>query len=83
MSREALTARISGLADAVLNDWRWGTDDLSVSILGMLLYGMCEPPREMGLGVADVDAAVLQCMTERIGATEQARVCGRGQCFRR
>jgi hypothetical protein len=39
MTREALTARISPLTDAVLADWRWVRDDLNVSILGMLLYG--------------------------------------------
>jgi hypothetical protein len=69
VAREALTARINGLADAVLADWRWVRDDLNVSILGMLLYGFATATaREMGLAVADVDAAVLQCMTERVGA---------------
>ncbi|MFO0867061.1 MAG: hypothetical protein U0744_20870 [Gemmataceae bacterium] len=69
MSRQALTARISPLADAVVADWRWVRDDLSVSILGMLLYGFARASaREMGLAVADVDAAVLQCMTDRVGA---------------
>lgn len=69
MTREALTARINPLVDAVLADWRWVRDDLSVSILGMLLYGFARATaREMRLSVADVDAAVLQCMTERVGA---------------
>jgi hypothetical protein len=69
MTREALTARIRPLTDAVLADWRWVRDDLNVSILGMLLYGFARATaREIGLGVADVDAAVLQCMTERVGA---------------
>jgi hypothetical protein len=69
MTREALTARINLLADAVLADWRWVRDDLNVSILGMLLYGFARAnAREMRISVADVDAAVLQCMTERVGA---------------
>src|SRR6516164_5183 len=69
MARDALDARISRLANAVLADWRWVRDDLSVSILGMLLYGFARATaRDMGLAVADVDAAVLQCMTQRVGA---------------
>jgi hypothetical protein len=69
MTRQALTARISPLAEAVLADWRWVRDDLNVSILGMLLYGLARATaRDLGLTVADVDAAVLQCMTERVGA---------------
>jgi hypothetical protein len=69
MTRQTLIARLSGLVDAVLADWRWVRDDLSVSILGMLLYGFASATaREMGLAVADVDGAVLQCLTERVGA---------------
>src|SRR5262245_18065137 len=69
MARDALDARISGLADSVLTDWRWVRDDLSVSILGMLLYGFARATaRDMRLAVADVDAAVQQCMTDRVGA---------------
>src|SRR5262245_54001881 len=69
MTREALTAHINPLADAVLDDWRWVRDDLNVSILGMLLYGFARAnARGMRLSVPDVDAAVLQCMTERVGA---------------
>src|SRR6478735_643085 len=69
MTRDALTDRIGELADAVLADWRWTRDDLSVSVLGMLLYGLAlETGRSARLAVADVDAAVLQCMTERVGA---------------
>jgi hypothetical protein len=64
-----MTARLNALADAVLADWRWVRDDMNVSVLGMLLYGLAmATARELRLGVADVDAAVLQCMTERIGA---------------
>jgi hypothetical protein len=69
MTQEALSGRIFPLANAVLADWRWVRDDLSVSILGMLLYGFARATaRDMGLAVADVDAAVLQCMTQRVGA---------------
>jgi hypothetical protein len=69
MTQKTLTAGISGLADAVLADWRWVRDDLNVSVLGMILYGFAmATARKMGLAVADVDAAVLQCVTERVGA---------------
>ena len=69
MTRDALTERIGELADAVLADWRWVRDDLNVSILGMILYGFATTTaRGMGLAVTDVDAAVLQCMTDRVGA---------------
>jgi hypothetical protein len=69
MACEALAGRIGELADAVLADWRWVRDDLNVSVLGMLLYGLAlESGRSMSLAVADVDAAVLRCLTERVGA---------------
>lgn len=69
MTRETLTERVGELADAVLADWRWARDDLNVSILGMILYGFAAATaREAGLATADVDAAVLRCMTERVGA---------------
>lgn len=69
MTREALIECIGQLTDAVLADWRWIRDDLSVSILGMLLYGLARAAaRGTGLTAADVDAAVLQCMIERVGA---------------
>lgn len=69
MTRDALTDRTGELADAVLTDWRWVRDDLNVSVLGMILYGFgLATGRAIGLAVADVDAAVLRCMTERVGA---------------
>jgi hypothetical protein len=69
MTCDALTNCLSELADAVLADWRWARDDLNVSVLGMILYGFAmESGRAMGLSVSDVDAAVLQCMTDRVGA---------------
>jgi hypothetical protein len=69
MTREALTGRIDELADAVLADWRWVQDDLNVSVLGMLLYGLAlATSQALGLAVADIDAAVLRCMVDRVGA---------------
>ena len=69
MLPETLIKCISPLTDAVLTDWRWVQDDLEVSVLGMLLYGFASAAaRATGLVVADVDAAVLHCLTERVGA---------------
>lgn len=69
MTRKALAEHIGELADAVLGDWRWVRDDLSVQVLGMLLYGYgLEIGLAAGLSVTDVDAAVLQCMTDHVGA---------------
>jgi hypothetical protein len=70
MTREALTERIGTLADAVLADPRWVRDDVNVSVLGMLLYGFADATgrREMRLAAEDIDAAVLRCLTERVGA---------------
>lgn len=69
MSSDALIERCGGLADAVLSDWRWVQDDLSVSVFGMILYGYAlETGRSMRTSAADVDGAVLQCLTERVGA---------------
>ena len=69
MTLDALTDRVGDLAEAVVADWRWVPDDLNVSVLGMLLYGLAlETGHAMGLTVAEVDAAVLRCMTERVGA---------------
>ncbi|WP_439625711.1 hypothetical protein [Gemmata sp.] len=73
MTRDTLTELISGLADAVLADWRWVRDDLNVSVLGMILYGFgLEAGRAMGLAAADVDAAALRCMTDRVGAAAKS-----------
>jgi hypothetical protein len=70
MTRDALTDHVGELADAVLADSRWEQDDLSVSILGMLLYGFALATGRivMFLDMEDIDAAVLRCMTERVGA---------------
>src|SRR4051794_32686162 len=70
MTQDALAKQAGELADAVVADPRWHQDDLSVSILGMLLYGyaLMVGRTVMFLDVADIDAAVLRCMTERVGA---------------
>ena len=70
MTRDALFERVGELADAVLADPRWERDDLSVSVLGMLLYGFALATGRivMFLDMEDIDAAVLRCMTERVGA---------------
>lgn len=70
MTRDVLAERIGELADAVLADRRWVRDDLSVSVLGMLLYGYAFGVGRvfMFLDVEDIDEAVLKCMTERVGA---------------
>jgi len=69
MAQPALYESVGGLADAVLDDWRWSQDDLSVSVLGMLLYGYASAlAGELSLPDSEIDAAVLQGMTERAGA---------------
>ena len=70
MTRDALSERVGKLADAVLADPRWQQEDLSVSVLGMLLYGFALATGRivMLLDMEDIDAAVLRCMTEQIGA---------------
>ena len=70
MTRDALAERVGELADAVLADPRWKRDDLSVSVLGMILYGftLATGRAVMLLDMEDIDAAVLHCMTERVGA---------------
>jgi hypothetical protein len=70
MTQDALAKQAGDIADAVTADPRWQQDDLSVSILGMLLYGyaMMVGRTVMFLGMPDIDAAVLRCMTANIGA---------------
>lgn len=70
MTQDALTKKLAELADAVRADPRWQQDDLSVAILGMLLYGygLAIGRLVMFLDMPDVDAAVLRCLTENVGA---------------
>jgi hypothetical protein len=70
MTRDALTERVGTLAAAVRADPRWEQDDLSVSVLGMLLYGFALATGRivMFLDMEDIDAALLRVMTERVGA---------------
>lgn len=57
MSQQAVAESAFTLTDAVLADWRWAGDDLSVSILGMLLYGFARArSRSMGLAESEADA---------------------------
>ncbi len=64
-----LTTLLDVLANDVVVDWRWVPDDLSVSVLGMLLYGLAlETGHAFGLHQQDIDTAVLHCLTERVGA---------------
>src|SRR5258706_15188322 len=70
MTRDALAKHVSDLTDAVLADARWRQDDLSVTILGMLMYGYALAIGRivMFLDTPDIDAAVLRCMTQHVGA---------------
>ncbi|HEX4611381.1 MAG TPA: hypothetical protein VH092_24520 [Urbifossiella sp.] len=70
MTRDALAERVGALADDVLADPRWEQDDLSVAVLGMLLYGYALGTGRLFffLDMPDIDAAVLRCLTERVGA---------------
>ena len=73
MTREALTKQLAELADAVVADARWQRDDLSVEVFGMLLYGLALMTGRtvMFLDVEDIDAAVIQCLTEHVGAADK------------
>lgn len=70
MTKDALAKQIGESASAVAADPRWEQDDLSVSILGMLLYGyaLMVGRSVMFLDLTDIDAAVVQCMTGQLGA---------------
>jgi hypothetical protein len=72
VTTDALTERVGELADRVLADPRWKDerDDLGVAVLGMLLYGFALATGRlvMLLDMEDIDAALLRCLTERVGA---------------
>src|SRR6185369_1907311 len=72
MTAELLYESVAKLADRVLADQRWETedDDLGVSVLGMLLYGFALAAGRIAmlLDVEDIDAAVLRTLTMHIGA---------------
>jgi hypothetical protein len=70
MTRDTLVKRVGELADAVLADPRFERDDLTVAVLGMLLYGYALGTGRLFffLDIPDIDAAVLQVMTDRVGA---------------
>jgi hypothetical protein len=73
MTRETLTDKLGELAAVVRADPRWAQDDLSVSILGMLLFGfgLAVGRSVMLLEVEDIEAAVLKCLVEHVGAAEK------------
>ena len=73
MTQDALARQLGELADAVLADPRWTRDDLSVSILGMLLFGfaLMTGRTVMYLDVEDIEAAALRCLTEHVGAAQK------------
>jgi hypothetical protein len=70
MNRDALAKQVGEVVDAVRTDPRWQQDDLSVAILGMISYGyaLAIGRLVMFLGMPDIDAAVLRCLTENVGA---------------
>jgi hypothetical protein len=70
MTQDALAEQLGVLAEAVRADSRWQQDDISVAVLGMLLYGfaLMTGRTVMFLNVEDIDAAVLQCLTKHVGA---------------
>jgi hypothetical protein len=70
MPPNALTQQLNTLADAVVADPRWRQDDLSVAVFGMLLYGfaLMTGRTVMYLDIGDIEAAVLRCLTGRMGA---------------
>jgi hypothetical protein len=70
MTQDALTQQLNTLVDAILADPRWQQDDLNVAVFGMLLYGFAVMTGRtvMYLDLKDIEAAVLRCLTERVGA---------------
>ncbi|VTS07574.1 hypothetical protein [Tuwongella immobilis] len=71
MTSEALFDKLAALADRVVADKRWQeqSDDLGVSVFGMLLYGygLGVGRLMMLLDVEDINAAVTRCLVERVG----------------
>lgn len=70
MTPDVLFKQVAELADAVVSDARFERDDLSVSVLGMLLYGYALGTGSLFflLDMSDIDAVVLRVLTEKIGA---------------
>jgi hypothetical protein len=70
MTQDALAEKLGTLADAVRTDPRWQQDDLSVQVFGMLLYGLALMTGRtvMFLDIADIDTAVLRCLTDHVRA---------------
>jgi hypothetical protein len=73
VSNQVLVNKLGALADRVVADPEWTQDDLAVSVLGMLLYGLAlaEGRAVMLLDLDDIDAAVLACLTKHVGAAHK------------
>lgn len=73
MNTEELVKQVSPLAAAVVQDSRWKNETLNVAVLGMLLYGYALAVGRivMFLDIEDIDAAVLRCMTDKVGAAQK------------
>lgn len=70
MTADAMATALDGLAEDVVADWRWVAEDLSASVLGMLLYGLAlEIGRTTATAPRAIDAAVERCMVEHVGAS--------------
>lgn len=75
MTQDHLYKAISEIVDLVIKDPRWiiESDDLGVSVLGMLLYGysLAVGRMVMMLDIEDIDAVLRRCMVERVGAASK------------
>lgn len=69
--RDVLADRVRQLAAATVADPRFARDDLSVSVLGMLLYGYALAAGRwvLFLDVPDIEAVVAGALAEGVGAS--------------
>ncbi|MBL8752656.1 MAG: hypothetical protein JNK15_05090 [Planctomycetes bacterium] len=68
MSSEALD-EIDRLTAYVVEDWRWVQDDMSVVVLGMILFGLgVEIGRAERIHATEIESAVAHCLRTRFGA---------------
>jgi hypothetical protein len=60
------------LTSSVIDDWRWVQDDLSVVVLGMILFGLgSEISRVERINPTETEAAIARCLNTRVGAGSQ------------